>query len=123
MFPKIPLPKGFVAGGVNSGVRRYRPDLGVLFSDRPCSSAGVFTKNTFKAAPVLYNRALLPSDSIRGLICNSGQANSATGEDGVKDNLELARACAKELGVNPENILVASTGVVGERLPLQKLTE
>jgi glutamate N-acetyltransferase/amino-acid N-acetyltransferase len=123
MFPKILLPKGFSAGGVNSGVRRYRPDLGILFSDRACSSAGVFTVNTFKAAPVTYNRALLPSDSIRGLICNSGQANSATGEDGIRDNLELAEACAKELGVSANQILVASTGVVGERLPLQKLKD
>lgn len=123
MFPKILLPKGFSAGGVNSGVRRYRPDLGIIYSDRDCSAAGVFTVNTFKAAPVLYNRALLPSDKIRGLICNSGQANSATGEEGIRDNLELATACSKELGVRPEQILVASTGVVGERLPLQKLKE
>jgi glutamate N-acetyltransferase / amino-acid N-acetyltransferase len=121
MLPRIPLPKGFSAGGINSGVRRYRPDLGILFSDRPATAAGVFTKNTFKAAPVLYNQSLLPSDRIRGLIVNSGQANSATGEDGIRDNLSLAEACAKILGADASQVLVSSTGVVGERLPMDKL--
>lgn len=76
MIPRIPLPKGFTASGINSGVhRRYRPDLGDLFSQRPCSAAGVFTRNSLKAAPVTYCQALLPSGSIRAIVVNewSGQ--------------------------------------------------
>jgi glutamate N-acetyltransferase/amino-acid N-acetyltransferase len=121
MIPFIQLPKGFHATGVNSGVRRYRPDLGIIKSDVPCVAAGTFTKNTFKAASVLYNMSLLPSHSIRALVVNSGHANAATGEQGLKDNLEFAAHTAETLGVKPEEVLVASTGVVGERLPLQKL--
>lgn len=121
MMPFVQMPKGFVATGVNSGVRRYRPDIGILKSDRPCSAAGVFTKNTYKAAPVLYNMALLPSDSIHAIVVNSGHANAATGEQGVRDNLELATQTAQVLGLETSSVLVASTGVVGEKLPLLKL--
>ncbi len=121
MLPRVPLPKGFFAGGINSGVRRYRPDLGLLFSDRPAAAAGVFTLNTFKAAPVLWNQMLLPSNNVRALIVNSGQANSATGQEGIDDNLALAQACASQLKVDVKEVLVSSTGVVGERLPLEKL--
>ncbi len=121
MIPNVDLPKGFSATGVNSGVRRYRPDLGILKSEVPCVAVGTFTTNTFKASPVLYNMALMPSDSIYALVCNSGHANAATGEMGMKDNIEFARETAKVLDIKQEQVLVASTGVVGERLPLMKL--
>ncbi|NCN39900.1 bifunctional glutamate N-acetyltransferase/amino-acid acetyltransferase ArgJ [bacterium] len=121
MIPNVDLPKGFSATGINAGVRRYRPDLGILMSDSPCVAVGTFTKNTFKASPVLYNMSLMPSDGIRAIVCNSGHANAATGEQGRIDNLEFATETAKALGIKQEEVLVASTGVVGERLPLMKL--
>jgi glutamate N-acetyltransferase/amino-acid N-acetyltransferase len=121
MMPFVHMPKGFLATGVNSGVRRYRPDLGIIKSEFPCAAAGTFTKNTFKAAPVLYNMSLLPSNSIRAIVVNSGHANAATGEQGMRDNNELAAQTARTLGVAPHEVLVASTGVVGEKLPLMKL--
>lgn len=121
MIPNVDLPKGFSATGINAGVRRYRPDLGILKSDSPCVAVGTFTTNTFKAAPVLYNMDIMPSEGIRALVCNSGHANAATGEQGMKDNIEFATASAKALGVNQNEVLIASTGVVGERLPLMKL--
>ena len=62
---RTPLPKGFLAGGVNSGVRRYRPDLGIIISETQATAAGVFTQNEVKAAPVLYSQHLLPSAHIR----------------------------------------------------------
>lgn len=120
-MPVIQMPKGFLATGVNSGVRRYRPDLGIIKSEFPCVAAGCFTKNTFKAAPVLYNMDLLPSKSIRAIVVNSGHANAATGEQGMIDNLELATQTANTLGVEQNEVLVASTGVVGEKLPMMKL--
>jgi glutamate N-acetyltransferase/amino-acid N-acetyltransferase len=121
MIPRIQLPQGFSASGINSGVRRYRPDLGLIISDRPCAAAGVFTTNSLKAAPVRYCASILPADDIRAVVVNSGQANAATGEEGVQDNLTFARKTADVLGVRQEQVLVSSTGVIGVRLQLDNL--
>jgi len=118
---RTPLPKGFTAAGVNSGVRKYRPDLGVIFSDRDCVAAAVFTTNECKAAPVLYSMGLVPGEHIRAIVTNSGQANAATGELGVKNNLRLVEATAEILGISPRQVLVASTGVIGHQLEIEKL--
>ena len=83
------LPKGFSAGGINSGVRRYRPDIGILISDVPAVAAGVFTLNQCKAAPVLYSQKRVPADNIRAIVTNSGQANAATGDIGIEKNLMM----------------------------------
>lgn len=117
------LPLGFTASGVNCGVRRYRPDIGILISDRPCVAAGVFTLNQCKAAPVLYCQELLPSDNIRAIITNSGQANAATGPLGVENNLKMVSAAAKELKCDQNQVLVASTGVIGQQLEIDKIVE
>lgn len=115
------LPLGFYASGVNCGVRRYRPDLGLIFTEKDCVAAGVFTVNEFRGAPVLYSQALLPSGSIRAIITNSGQANAATGEEGKKNNLRMAEAVAKKLGVRTEQVLTASTGVIGKQVEIEKI--
>jgi glutamate N-acetyltransferase/amino-acid N-acetyltransferase len=118
---KTPLPKGFFAAGVNCGVRRYRPDLGIVLSEPAAVAAGTFTLNELSSAPVRYSRGLLPSESIRAVIVNSGQANAATGPDGERDNSEMAFEVAKELGCYPREVLTASTGVIGQRLDLAKI--
>lgn len=115
------LPKGFFASGVNTGVRRYRPDMGMIFSDVPATAAGVFTTNSCAAAAVHYSKALLPSKTMRAILTNSGQANAATGEQGVKDNLAMVTAAAEALQISPNDILVASTGVIGKPLDLEKI--
>ncbi|MBS1985466.1 MAG: bifunctional glutamate N-acetyltransferase/amino-acid acetyltransferase ArgJ [Bdellovibrionales bacterium] len=115
------LPQGFSAVGFNSGVRRYRPDLGIIVSQTPCSAAGVFTRNSLKAACVTYCADMLPSKDMRAIVVNSGQANAATGIEGVQDNLQLVTKTAEVLGVRPNQVLVASTGVIGVRLHLDKL--
>lgn len=117
------LPQGFKASGVNCGVRRYRPDIGILISEVPASAAGLFTLNTCAAAPVLYSKKLVPADNIRAILTNSGQANAATGEQGVIDNLTMVNAAAKALGVDVSQVLVASTGVIGQPLMVDKLVE
>lgn len=117
------LPKGFTASGVNCGVRRYRPDLGVILSDRDAVAAGVFTLNQCKAAPIVYCQSLLPSSSVRAIITNSGQANAATGEEGVKNNRTMVAAVAKEIGCTPNQVLAASTGVIGHQMDVAKITE
>lgn len=118
---KTPLPKGFLAAGVNCGVRRYRPDLGVIISEPAAVAAGVFTTNQCAAAPVTYSRALLPAESIRAIITNSGQANAATGPEGDRANREMAFEVAKALECYPRQVLTASTGVIGPQLDLGKI--
>lgn len=113
---KTPLPKGFYAGGVNSGVRKYRPDVGLIVSDFDMTAAGVFTQNEAKAAPVLWSQKLVPSNKIRAIITNSGQANAATGELGIQNNYLMAKATAEVVGCIPEQVLVASTGMIGVHL-------
>ena len=117
------LPQGFLAGGINCGVRRYRPDLGVILSTIPSVAVGVFTQNTCKAAPVRYCQHLLPAENIRAIITNSGQANAATGAQGEQDNQSMANALAAQLKCQPEQILTASTGVIGEALAINKITQ
>ncbi len=113
---RTPLPKGFLASGVNCGVRRYRPDLGLLISEVPAVAAGVFTQSECRAAPVRFTQALLPADNIRAIFTNSGQANAATGSEGVEKNLMMVSAVAKQLGCDIEQVLIASTGKIGEQV-------
>lgn len=120
---RTPLPKGFLAGGTNCGVRKYRPDLGVIISEPAAVAVGVFTTNECKAAPVTYSQALLPSPHIKAIITNSGQANAATGAEGRENNWKMAVATARWIGCLPHQILTASTGVIGQQLAIDKITE
>jgi glutamate N-acetyltransferase/amino-acid N-acetyltransferase len=117
------LPQGFYTGGINSGVRRYRPDLGVIVSERPAVAAGVFTLNQCKAAPVLRAMKLLPASGVRAIVTNSGQANAATGEQGIRDDQTMADAVAAGLGCDATQVLTASTGVIGAALDIEKISK
>jgi len=120
---QTPLPKGFKTSGVNCGIRRYRPDLGLILSEVPSKAVGVFTLNQFKAAPVLYCQKILPSESVRAIVTVSGQANAATGEQGVLNNYKMAESVAKQAGCRPEDVITASTGVIGDQLKIYNITE
>lgn len=115
------LPLGFYASGVNCGVRRYRPDVGLIYTDKDCVAAGVFTLNECKAAPVRYCQSILPSTKIRAIITNSGQANAATGPEGDANNLKMVEAVAKALNCETSQVLAASTGVIGQHLAVDKI--
>ncbi|WP_131781576.1 bifunctional glutamate N-acetyltransferase/amino-acid acetyltransferase ArgJ [Legionella gresilensis] len=117
------LPTGFKAGGINCGVRLYRPDLGVIISNTPAVAVGVFTQNHCKAAPVKYCEQHLPANNIKAIITNSGEANAATGDDGVVHNLSMAQTLANNLSCSPKQILTASTGVIGKPLSIEKITQ
>ncbi len=120
----ITAPIGFNAAGIHCGVKRKNKDLAMLFSDKPCAYAGVFTKNIVKAAPVRWNMELLEQKkAIQGIIINSGNANACTGEKGYQDTKLMAKAYAEHMGTNQENILVASTGVIGQVLPMDKILD
>jgi glutamate N-acetyltransferase/amino-acid N-acetyltransferase len=117
------VPKGFQVAGVHCGIKRNpnKEDVALVVSDRPCAAAGVYTQNLVFAAPVKLNRSRTPSERIRLLVINSGNANACTGERGDRDALEMARLAAAAAGVQPEDALVLSTGIIGEFLPLDKI--
>lgn len=118
----IVLPIGFKAAAVKAGIKPSGGlDLAVLVSDRDCSAAGTFTTNRVAAAPVHWDRSILPSGSIRGVVINSGNANAATGQVGLDNARATAAGAAAILGCRAEQILVASTGVIGHQLPMPKL--
>jgi glutamate N-acetyltransferase/amino-acid N-acetyltransferase len=118
---RTPLPKGFTAGGINCGVRKYRPDLGLLLSEKDAVVAGVFTQNKCKAASVIYSQGILPSDHIRAIVTNSGQANTATGSRGWDDNWKMVLATAQAVGCLPHQVVAASTGVIGVPMAIDKI--
>ncbi len=118
-------PRGFVAATAAVGIRKSgKKDLMLLCSERPAHAAGLFTVNQFAAAPVVLSRAHLSHARQHvGVLMNSGSANACTGKQGFQDALELTRATAAVLGCTPEQILIASTGVIGQRLPVSKVAE
>jgi len=115
------LPLGFKFGAVAAGIKPNRPDLALLVSEVPAVAAGVFTVNRLCAAPVRHAAALLPADAIRAIVANSGNANALTGPAGVEDERAMAAAVATGLGVSPVDVLTASTGSIGPRLPVDKI--
>lgn len=116
----ITAPKGFYASSVHSGIKKSKKDLSLITSETACTAAGAFTQNLVKAAPVLISQQHLHNE-ISGIIINSGNANACTSEQGMKDALTMCEDTAKHLNVQKENILVASTGVIGVPLPMEKI--
>jgi glutamate N-acetyltransferase/amino-acid N-acetyltransferase len=113
---------GFLANGIHTGIKADGgKDLALLFSICPATAAGVFTTNCFKAAPVLLDQQRIRTGVAQAVIANSGVANAATGPDGLADALAVSRAASAELGIADEMVLVASTGVIGHRLPVRKI--
>ena len=120
----VTSPKGFIAGAVFAGINKYsrhKLDLGILLSETPCVTAGLFTANRMKAAPVLLCQQKLPSNTARAMVVNSGCANAGTGEQGMADAAAVVDAAAEMIEVNPQDVLIASTGVIGRRLPLDSI--
>ena len=126
-FPEggITSAKGFRAAGVEAGVKyAHRRDVAVILADVPCSAAGVFTTNLVAAAPVVYDRALLNrTHRAQAVVVNTGCANACTGPQGAADAERIAKTSAETLGVNPELVLVSSTGVIGALLPTERILE
>ncbi|OAQ20424.1 bifunctional glutamate N-acetyltransferase/amino-acid acetyltransferase ArgJ [Thermosulfurimonas dismutans] len=117
------VPKGFSFNAVEAGIKyQGRPDVGLIFSEKPSFWSGVFTKNDVKAAPVILGLERLRKQSkIRAILVNSGCANACTGEAGLRDAEIVLTELAKNLNLSPEEILPASTGVIGSRLPVKKI--
>jgi len=114
---------GFLAAGVACGIKgRDVADLALVTCERPCAAAGLFTTNRFAAAPVLYDRQVLAANPwVRAVAINSGCANACTGEEGLADAHEMASLVAAAVGCRAAEVLVMSTGVIGVRLPMERL--
>ncbi|MDK3155522.1 bifunctional ornithine acetyltransferase/N-acetylglutamate synthase [Kamptonema cortianum] len=119
----VTAPRGYRAAGITAGLKPSgQPDLALILSDVDAIAAGVFTTCIVRAACVDYCRQQLQAKhSARAILCNSGQANAATGEQGWKDALESATALGDALNLAPNQILLASTGVIGQRIKMDKL--
>ncbi len=119
----ITAPQGYLASGVAAGVKKKGVDLAVVFSSQPAAAAGMFTTNRVLAAPVVLSKENLKSTRgrARAIMINSGCANACTGKQGMQDALITTRGLASRLEVDPSQILVGSTGVIGAFLPVPKM--
>jgi glutamate N-acetyltransferase/amino-acid N-acetyltransferase len=117
----ISAPLGFRVSAVASGIKPDRLDLAMIAADAACAAAGVFTSNLAVAAPVVVSREHLAFGRARAIVVNAGCANAATGEPGMRDAREMAARAASALGCPASEVLVASTGVIGLSLPMDKV--
>jgi len=115
---------GFRAGAAKAGVKHGRPerlDVALIVSERPCVAAAVFTINQVIAAPCVVTRRHVERGPLRAIVVNSGNANACTGEQGERDAIAMAEAAAAILGCSPYEVAVASTGVIGFKLPVERI--
>jgi glutamate N-acetyltransferase/amino-acid N-acetyltransferase len=121
----VTSPEGFFAGATSAGINKRaadKLDLAVLFSEAPCLAAALFTNSQLKAAPVLLSQKRLQErEKIGAVVVNSGCANAYVGAEGLANAVEMAELVGKGVGVAPEDIIVASTGVIGVPLPMEKI--
>lgn len=117
--------EGYSVGAAAAGVRDGKPsrlDVALIVSDRPCAAGGVFTTNQVIAAPCVVTRRHLEHGPLRAIVVNSGNANACTGEQGERDAIAMAEAAAVRIGCDPHEVAVASTGVIGVPLPIDRIT-
>ncbi|MDO4318006.1 MAG: bifunctional glutamate N-acetyltransferase/amino-acid acetyltransferase ArgJ [Lachnospiraceae bacterium] len=115
----VTTPIGFQAAGVYAGIRKEKKDIALVYSEAPCAAGGTFTTNRVKAAPVVWDMELLHNGIPKhAVVLNSGIANACMGQQGVEDNFRMAAKTAKELGITPGQVFTASTGIIGQPLPM-----
>jgi glutamate N-acetyltransferase/amino-acid N-acetyltransferase len=122
--PTIERVNGFQVAGVHAGLKKDGAlDMALIYSERPCTAAGVFTTNLMKAAPVLIDMEKLKRNntSIRAVVVNTKCANACTGQQGIDNAYQMARWAAEALGIQEDEVLVMSTGVIGSQLPMEKI--
>ncbi|HIW23251.1 MAG TPA: bifunctional glutamate N-acetyltransferase/amino-acid acetyltransferase ArgJ [Candidatus Acutalibacter stercoravium] len=114
--------QGFVAGGIHCGVRKNKskPDLAMIYSEAPCAAAAVYTQNLVKGAPILVTQKNIADGTAKAVICNSGNANTCNA-DGEEKAQAMCDLTAQALGIAPQDVVVASTGVIGQVLPIEPI--
>lgn len=115
--------RGFKSWGAHVGIKSKRRDLALIVSDKPANAAAVFTQNKVFAEPVRLSREHIKDGKAQAFVVNSGNANACTGKLGYDGALAMAETTAKELGVQPSDVIVASTGIIGEKFPTKKVVE
>lgn len=114
--------KGFKAAGVYAGIRKIKNDMALIFSEVPCNVAGTFTTNIIKAAPVKWDMEIAKnSNFVQAIVVNSGVANACTGAEGMQYCEDMAITASKNLKIPKEAVLVASTGIIGKQIPMDKI--
>ncbi|HEA47243.1 MAG TPA: bifunctional glutamate N-acetyltransferase/amino-acid acetyltransferase ArgJ [bacterium] len=120
----ITTPRGFKAAGISCGIKkRGKKDLALIYSEVMTRATALFTTNQIKAAPLKVSAEHIKDGKAQAIVINSGCANAATGKKGLKDAKEMTKIAAEELGIEREDVLVASTGTIGTFLPMDKITE
>ena len=124
----VTAPQGFTAGAYYAGVKnpnkkQEKPDVAIIYSEQPASCAACFTTNRFCAAPVILDREILKKGKARAVVINSGNANAATGSQGIEDARAVEREAEKLLGLGEDECFVCSTGVIGQRLPYERVID
>ena len=116
--------KGFSAGGMHWGIRKNKskPDLAMIYSSAPCAAAGMYTSNLVKGAPILVTKRNLENGTARAVICNSGNANTCNA-DGEEKAWSMCEIAGKALHIDPHDVVVASTGVIGQVLPIEPIAD
>lgn len=122
MENNVCAPKGFKAVGKSLGIKKSgKPDFAVIYSENSADAAAVYTSNKVKGAPLIVTKKHLANGQAQAIVINSGVANVCTGEKGIKDAEEMAEFASKELGIDSNDVLVASTGMIGAYLPMDKI--
>ena len=117
----VTAPKGFLASGIHCGLKKEKKDLALIYSNVICSAAAVYTSNLVKGEPIYVTKKHLENGRVQAIIINSGNANTCTGEEGKEKAFAMAEFIAKETGVDKNDVIVASTGVIGVQLPVEKI--
>ncbi len=121
-FPSVTSPKGFVAAGIHAGIKKQKLDLGVILCSTPATTAAVYTTNAFQAAPLQVTQESIGVEGkLQAVVVNSGNANACTGERGIQDANTIKTAAAGLLDIPAHYIGIASTGVIGQFLPMEKV--
>lgn len=121
MTAKFANLKGVYSRGIHSGIKKNaaKKDLSFIYVPEACASAAVFTLNKFAASCVSYSKSCFDNGVVKAVVINSGNANAATGEQGFNNTVQMAKVTAKKLGLKPEEVAVASTGIIGEQMPIE----
>lgn len=121
----VTSPKGYTASGIHCGIKKssLKKDLAIILSEVPATACGVYTKNKVKGAPLLVTKEHLSNKKAQAIIINSGNANTCTGTDGLEKAKKMASLCAKSLNIKSDDVIVASTGVIGVPLNIDAIKD
>ncbi len=116
--------QGIEAAGIHCGIKKKRKDLAVIYSEVPCNAAGTFTLNKVKAAPLIISQKVIYNkNQVKSVVVNSGNANACTGDSGMYDALVMQSHSAQMLDIEKDEVLISSTGVIGEKMPMDNLLD